>query len=477
MRESPQTACVAPGTMPSLLSDICTLRQTMKTKLSHRWAAIYASFWFVPSLMVVCAAPLAILTTSLDIHTDTPDSSAIKIFQDVSQDGAREILSMIAQSVISVTSVAFSITILILTLASSQFGPRLLRNFITDTSNHLVLGTFISTFVYCLLALRIISTSDIPSFIPSLSVSLAVLLALICMGALIYFIHHVATAIQADHVLAKIRRDLEHHIENTFPSLKSRSDFGKQVSMNDASFITKPVHSIAAAKSGYLQVIDRQTLVEVSKEYDLLIKLQSMPGDFIILGTPLMSVVADRPQIDKALTRRLIKAFYLGSQRTPEQDPEFALRQLVEIAIRALSPSLNDPFTAMSCIDHLGAILSQVAQRDDPPSDDYDDGGKLRVIGKPILFPQLVDCAFDQIRNHARANAAVTMRLLEIQKTIVTQTRTQEQRSALLRQAQMIERLSQEALPERNDREKVGQLYVALCESVDLMNQERQRQA
>lgn len=435
----------------------------IEAKLRHRWDALSSSFWFIPTLMVLCAILMAVGMIILDAKIDRETNSRLGVLYDVSPEGARTILTMIAQSLITVTSIAFSITIVVLTLASSQFGPRLLRNFMVDTGNQIVLGTFIATFVYCLLVLRIITSTKDVSFVPSLSVSFAVILAVINVGVLIYFIHHIAISIQADHIVTSVRNDLEKQIDKMFPK-KWQGLYPEHVhnAVPDIEEWFDKGHDIIATKSGYLQVTDKESLLEISSKNNFIIKLRSSPGDFIIAGTALMTIKGLEDPDDKVIIEKLIHCFFLGSQRTPEQDPEFAIRQLVEIAIRALSPSLNDPFTAMICIDQLSATLCQLTQRRFPSPFSYDDKGNLRLIEKPLTFSTLIKEAFDQIRLYGRTSLAVTLRLLGALTAMAKQAHTTEQREAVLRQATMIERVSQTELPEENDRKDVQRSYQEL---------------
>jgi uncharacterized membrane protein len=201
-------------------------------------------------------------------------------------------------------------------------------------------------------------------------------------------------------------------------------------------------------------------------ENDFLIYLQNRPGEFIVAGSTL-AVVKCTEQLDESLAEQIVDLFIVGAQRTPEQDAEFAIHQLVEVAIRALSPGINDPFTAMACIDRLGSALCYLSNRSFPSPYRYDDEGKLRVIARPVTFAGIINTAFDQIRQYGRSSVAVTIRLLEALKMIAGHVRHPVQREAILRQANMIERASNDALPESYDREDVQRRYQALLRILD----------
>ena len=434
----------------------------MKTRLLNLWEAVRTSFWFIPGLMVLSAIGLSFVMVAVDRRAAVDPSWTFELLYTGGPEGTRSILSTIAGSMITVAGVTFSITIVALTLTSSQFGPRLLRNFMKDRGNQVVLGTFIATFIYCLLVLRSVDTSGRHVFIPYISVSFAVLLALANAGVLIYFIHHISTSIHADRVIDTVYRELMETIQALFPEEYGHG--GAESRAGDEN--DRPVHPVAASRGGYLQAVDDEGLLALAGENDLLIRLPHRPGEYIVSGDTLVEVLgAGRP--DQSLAERIADHLIVGPQRTPEQDAEFAIHQLVEVAVRALSPGINDPFTAMSCIDRLGSALCYLTGRAFPSSYHFDDGGTLRMIAKPVTFAGVMDAAFDQIRQYGRSSAAVTIRLLETLTVIASHARDPEQRQAVLRQASMVERASREALPEENDRQDVQERYRGLLEALE----------
>jgi len=439
----------------------------MLTKLLNLWGSVRTSFWFIPGLMVFLSMGLSIGMVTIDRRIELDHYSFLGIIFVGGPEGARSILSTIAGSMITIAGVVFSITIVSLTLASSQFGPRLLRTFMKDTGNQVVLGTFISTFIYCLLVLRSVHTQGEIVFVPSISVTFAVILALANVVVLIYFIHHVSTSIQADRVIAAVYRDLLGHIQQLFPE-ELGYEFAE--SMND-KVNPQPdedwyhqKHDILAIQDGYLQAIDNDGLLGIAMKNDLLIYLQYRPGEFIANDDILVTVKCSTEELDENLTEQIINSFITGQQRTPDQDAEFAIHQLVEVALRALSPGINDPFTAITCIDRLGSALCYLTNRTFPSRYRYDKEDKLRVIAKPVTFTGITNTAFDQIRQYGRSSVAVTIRLLETLKMIAAHTRNDEQQQAIFRQAQMIKRASSESLPEGNDRQDVQERYRALLD-------------
>ena len=443
----------------------------MKTKLLNVWESIRASFWFVPSIMVFWAVLLSFLMVAVDRRLDLTSYSSFGILYAGGPEGGRLILSTIAGSMVTVAGVAFSITIVALTLASSQFGSRLLRNFMRDTGNQLVLGTFISTFIYCLLVLRTVGQVDEAVFVPNVSITFAVVLALVNVGVLIFFIHHVSTSIQADQVIAAVYHELLNHIQRLFPEEIGYGPEHNEKVENEKSALGHAYYQtvpVLASQSGYLQAIDSDGLLEFATGNDLLMYLQYRPGEFVVAGSTIVAVQCNEP-LDENLKRQISGSLILGTQRTPEQDSEYVVHQLVEVAVRALSPGINDPFTAISCIDRLGSAICHLTDRAFPSPYRYDDQQKLRIIAKPITFEGITNAAFDQIRQYGQSSVAVTIRLLETLQAIAHCSRNREQRQTILRQANMIERASHEAFSETNDKQDVQERYQAL---IDLLNEE-----
>ncbi len=439
----------------------------MRVRLLNTWESLRTSFWFIPAVMTALAIALSFLTVYID-RSIGPGTNIFGFLYSGGPEGARMVLSTIAGSMITVAGVTFSITMVALTLASSQFGPRLLRNFMHDTGNQVVLGTFIAGFAYCLLVLRTVHTVEGEDFVPSISVAVALVLALAGIVVLIYFIHHVSLSMQAEQVISAVSRDLEEKIERLFPK-ESRDGVERDLEAESKRRVAEEDHELSvdipAARSGYIRAMDRHGLLEAATENDLLVLLPRRPGEYLVEGSPLVTVRC-KEKIGKGLAGRLSGAVILGAQRTPEQDAEFAVHQLVEVAIRALSPGINDPYTAVSCVDRLGSALCFLCGREFPSPYLYDDQDYLRVVFKPETFTGIINAAFDQIRQYGRESVAVTIRLLETLQTIAFQARTHEQREAVLRQAEMIRRGSVEALHEENDIEDVQQRYQAVLDTL-----------
>ncbi|WP_197527400.1 DUF2254 domain-containing protein [Pirellulimonas nuda] len=432
----------------------------MRILLLKWWDLLRSSFWFVPSLMAAGSVALAVAMVALDDAVSDEWLIDGGWAYTGGAEGASAVLSAIASSMMGIAGVVFSMTLVALSLASSQFGPRLLRNFMRDSTNQVVLGTFVATFMYSLLVLRTIRYGD-ESVVPHLSVTLAVGLALMSLGVLIYFIHHVSVSIQADEVVSRVGDELLQSIDRMFPEPEPPDDSTPQPAPDspalDAAF-DEQSQGISADVDGYLQFIDLAALTALATKNDAILRVERRPGEYLAPGARLLSVwPRDRASEDLVGSARA--AFGLGSQRTPSQDLEFTVDQLVEVAVRALSPGINDPFTAIRCIDRLGSALCRFAKRDPPSPHRFDADGRLRVTAPPVSFSRFLDCAFDPIRNYARADAQVTRRLLETIATVEKSASRPERRAALRRHADVIAAEAQTGLSAEADRRTIALLH------------------
>ena len=364
---------------------------------------------------------------------------------------------------ITIAGVVFSMTLVALSLASSQLGPGLIRNFMSDTPTQVVLGTFVATFLYCLLVLRTIRRAEEVVFVPHLSVTLGVLLAVVSVGVLIYFIHHVSVSIQANEIVARVGTELNKEIERLFPEEIGRGApsipaAGPGTAILEA--FDREALPIRANGDGYLQFIDGDALMALAIQEEVVIRLERRPGHYVVNARPLV-LVSPGGSVTDQLSERVNSLFALGNQRTSGQDIEFAVNQLTEIAVRALSPGVNDPFTAITCVDHLGSALCRLAQRGMPSPYRYDAEDRLRIITPVFTFPDVADVAFNQIRQYGRTSTAVTIRMLETIAEIAGFVHRPEDRAALLRHAEMIARGAREGLPEEKDRQEVEERFQA----------------
>jgi uncharacterized membrane protein len=418
--------------------------------------------WLIPAVEVALVFVLFVVTYALDRAAYAGDITFPGWVNSGSADAARQILIGIAAAVITVVGLVFSITIVALTLASTQFGPRMLRNFIRDRGTQITLGTFVATFVYAILALGSVSHGS-PEFVPHLSITVALVLVLVDLGVLIYFIDHVAKSIQLPEVMAGIAKDLGAAVEAEVANGDRVRNPGTEAGPSPAELLQRISESgatIRATRSGYLQFFSYSMLVDIASRSGGVIHLLHRPGHFLAEGLPLANVwPADAAP---AVARALDEAHATGAHRTLSQDLSFAIDQLVEIAIRALSPAVNDTFTAMTCIDWLSDGLCKISARWNPQRSHRDTQGYVRLLTGEPSYDRLVDRSFDKIRQAGRGMPAVLIRQLDALGTIMEHTVTPEQRLTLMRQAERIMRSSAESIPEPDDRADVARRYEAL---------------
>ncbi len=423
-----------------------------------RREALRTNLWLVPSCQIALVGLLFAATYTLDRAAYDGSLHLPGFVNNGSADAARQILTTIAAAVITVVTLVFSITIVTLTLASTQFGPRMLRNFIRDWITQITLGAFVATFVYAILALVSIGPSAHGEFVPHLSITVTMGLVVLDVAVLVLFIDHIAKSIQLPQVIASIAGDLGRAIDADGTSQSK----GPEEGVSLAELTTRlDEHSatIRAPRSGYLQFVRIDSLISVANGSGTVIRLLHRPGHFVVEGQPLAEVWPEASA--PAVARILGGAHATGPHRTLAQDISFAVDQLVEIAIRALSPAVNDTFTALACIDWLGDGLCKLAERWRPEVVHRDASGRVRVLTVTIGFERLVARAHEKIRQAGRGMPAVMIRQLDALAKVMQHATTTAQREALMREADMILRSSEESIPEIDDRHEIRRRYEA----------------
>ena len=426
-----------------------------------RREALRTTLWLIPSVLVVMAVALFAITLEIDTFVYHHHIQLPHWISTGGPDPGRQVLIAIAAAVITVVGVVFSITILALTLASQQFGPRMMRNFVRDRGNQLTLGVWVATFVYSVLVLVSI-TGPPGEFVPHVSITVAEGLLLVDLGVLIYFIHHIAKSIQLPEVIAGIADDLMGAIDAEFPLMAGEqptsASHGVDRSLEElVALLDEGGQVVRATRSGYLQFVGYSQLVSIAEESDAVIRLTHRPGHFVVAGRPLATVWP--PDRAREVVTALERAHVTGPHRTLTQDPVFAIDQLVEIAIRALSPAVNDTFTALTCIDWLSAGLCEISRRALVEGVYRDRLGRIRLIEFDPSYARMVNRAFDKVRQAARGMPAVVIRLMDSIAHIMEHTVEDGQRQVLLRQAEMVLRAAEEDIGEELDREDVRRRY------------------
>ena len=409
---------------------------------------VRSSYWFLPSIMAVTAGALGALMVWVDVRVGSDWLDGIGWYQSAKADGAQEVLSTIAGSMITVAGVVFSITIVAIAYASSQYGPRVLTNFMGDRGNQVTLGTFIATFVYCLVVLRTIRGGDEDSFVPQLAVLAGLALALCSIAVLIYFIHHVTESIHINHVAARIGRQLIDGVGQRFPAFigdpAEPDDTVKDPSRDAVAALSGgggEVAAVAGRVTGYVQAIDEGALLEAAREADVVVRLRFRPGDFLHAGRTLLDAwPANR--LSEGTAARLRGSYTVGHKRTPAADLDFLIGELAEIGTRALSTGVNDPATARTCLDWLGAGATEIAQRRIPSPLRVDKEGRVRAIALPDGFAGYIERSFGALRQHAAREASAALHLLRTLGEVAASCRTREQVDALRTEAERLVELA-----------------------------------
>ncbi len=434
-------------------------------RVSMLWERLNSSFSFIPAFMTVSSLVLFVLTFRLDQALDTTLATVPLIFSGGAH-AARALLGTIAGSLITVVATVFSLTIVALQLASTSYSPRVLRNFTADRGVQVVLGIYIATFTYALMVLRIVRTPESPSletFVPVLSVTVAVLLALICVGLLIYFIHHIATLIQSSTIVSSAHRDATASLEVLGDLVNAPDQAGVNPHDHPELELLKSEGPLVvrAQESGYLQYLDVDALLEAvvhqaGGEEKMVVEVPFGPGSFVSAGLSiarLWPAPGGGPAPDRVEDLR--KAFSFGRERSFRQDFAFGLRQLSDIALKGISPGVNDPTTSMQAIDRMEAILIALGEKAMPPRVQ-----ERELKGSSVLlkvgyydFEDVVGLAFDQLRrsSFSSGQVAVLERLLEVIERALRANDLPERQEALWKRAFAAGRLAPEHIPDPRD--------------------------
>ena len=418
----------------------------MRSSLRAVWLGIKASYWFIPALLTLAAFVLGLVTIHLDQSWGSEWLDAFPWFEGSSPEAARAQLTVVSSAMISVSSTLFAITIAAVAFASGNYGPRLLTNFMNDRGNQISLGVFIATFVYNLLVLRVVRDSPQPSaagegsaelasaFVPQLSMLVSGLSVIIAVAVLVYFLHHTPASIRINTVLGGIGRRLVGDIERRFPVEGGSLEPAEE----------ERGAAVAAADIGYIEIIDFQELDEVARKHGLKIALRVRTGDFIHPHLPIVEVIGASP--DDKLKDRIRDCFSLGLSRTPAQDLEFMIDELVEIGLRALSPGINDPFTAVTAMHWMAAALAKLADRslDEGPEQKNYDPDRVRPI--PDDFRHYVARSFGGIRISAATSPIAAKIFLDALAGVMLGASSRSRREALLEEARQLLRQAETSL-------------------------------
>lgn len=434
-----------------------------KTRLL--WSYLRTSLWFLPALMVAGSAVLAVVLIETDSSVIDRWLARWPRLFGAGAEGARGMLSTIAGSMMSVVGVTFSMTLVALALASSQYSSRVLRNFMGSRVTQGVLGIFAGIFTYCLIVLRTIRGGNEGDFVPNLAVFFGFVLALGGVGVLIFFIHHIASSIQASSIIAAVTQETIETIDRLFPEKLGRGPGEMDEEPTLRSIAERNWRVIPARETGYIQSVDNAGLLRVARDRKTIVRMERGIGEFVVQNTALVSLaLEDAP--DRETIADLQAMYSISRYRTMEQDAGFGIRQIVDVALKALSPGINDTTTAVMCVDYLSAILVRLAPRQIPSSHRYE-GGELRVMTIGPTFVSLLAESFDQIRSSAKGNAAVMSRMLDALQILAGVTASAPRRRALHEQTRWIAELAERTLESVQERARIDTQLARVREAIE----------
>lgn len=427
-------------------------------KIRNFWFALRSSLWFVPGVMIAVSIALALLLIDAESLVKREWLLNYPRLFGLGADGSRGMLTAIASSMLTVAALAFSMTLTALTQASGQYTPRILRNFMRDRINQFILGYFVSVFAYCLIVLRTIRGAEELTFVPSLAVMGGLVLAIGGIVVLIYFIHHIASSLQVSQIIDNIVSETKDAIDTLFP--EELGTPAKKSEKTEAQLINayKTWREIPAQTSGYIQYVDTDELIDWAEENEFVVKMERGIGQFTGKGAALVSLTGEGQNFEKNIKNETISEinnlFSINRYRTIEQDIGFGIRQIVDIALKALSPGINDTTTAITCIDFLSVIVGAIARKQLPETV-RSKNGKLCVLVKANDFRKYVETAFDQIRISGKANQAIFERLLDALNFVAKNTNNEERHAIVREQIELIREFAEQTLQTEYEKQKV----------------------
>jgi uncharacterized membrane protein len=424
-------------------------------KLRALWHDVVDSLWFLPGVLTLCGGALAVLLVRYNdsILGEIEADDVWWVFGG-SSGGAMSVLEAIAGSIITVTGVVFSVTIIALQLASSQFTPRVLRQFMADRSNQLVLGVFIATFTYALIVLRTVRTGDESEFVPAVAVTGAVVLALTSIGFLIYFIDHLARSIQAAVIIDSVANSSIDVLAVVFPDTVPDCDDPERPTAEELTpDSAAEAFEVRAMQAGYVQAIDRRKIVRIAEERDLCVRMEVEIGAWVLPGETVMRAWP-ATHVTAGISEQLFGAVVQGLERTPHQDVKHGIIEIMDIAVKGMSPSVNDPTTAINSIQRIGQVLLDMAWRQGGDAVERDAAGRVRVVVRRPRLDDTVGLAFNQIRHYSGDNATVMITLIRTLGELSALS-PRAARNAFTRQLDAAIRTARGRLEDETDRERL----------------------
>ncbi len=423
-------------------------------RLRTFWFALEGSLWFLPVVIVCLGSALAIGLVEMHAPFESDIAQRWPRLFGAGAAGSRAMLTAIATSMITVAGVVFSITIVALSLTASQYSPRVLRTFMSDRPTQVVLGTFVAIFAYCLIVLRTIRGGDEVAFVPSIAVLGGIGMAFIGDGLLIYYVHHVAASIQVSSILARIADDALAAIDRIYPTEVGAPPHDDNEGSADATLPERWL-ALAAPRTGYVVGVDVDALLDCATRTDGVLRVVPEVGDFVVAGQPLLAISADSARLEELTPtagpgKEALAAVSFGQQRTVHQDVRYAIQLIVDVGLKALSPSVHDPTTAQGCIDHLSALMVRLSGRWVVSPWHFRDG-RLRLVARSPDYPTLLALRFDALTHHAGDHVEIYQHLVGALARVTAATGGEARRGAVRRQLDaLVIRAASANLPARS---------------------------
>ncbi len=441
-------------------------RKMRRVAARYRWDRMKVSFWFAPVVMSIGAVLLAWLMYEIDSLIPNDQLANSHFILSGMPGELRTVLIGMATTILATAGVVFTLLTLPLSTVAAQYGSRLLRVFLGDRTTQLVLGTFVATFVYCLAAALSILPTMVEPYAPQLTVTVGLFLTLASFGSLILLVQHISTMLQAPNIAAAAGSELRDVVLAEVPVQVIPGDNCMEGSkLTDETLVETAGYPICVRQSGSIQYIDPEYIIELAREHNLVIRLLRKPGD-IVWRDDRVALVWPAKHVDEDLEHQIRNAFRIGNGRTPTQDVVYAFNQLVEMAVRAMSPAINDPFTAMTCLNYIGEGLALFIKQGEKSPCLYDQDHQLRLILQPVTFTELLDNAFTMIRHASCDNATVLLHMLEVIQTIGLDVNSTGPKLELLRHLDLIREETTAGSIVGSDREQIYQRCTDLASSL-----------
>ena len=405
----------------------------------HTWDRVSVNFLFIPGIMAVFAAMLALLMYWLDGQIPNESLNTYSFVVSSTVEESRGYLLNMGTVILTTAGVVFTLLTLPLSTVAAQYGSRLLRIFLGDRTTQFVLGIFVATFTYSIVAAIIIPPAEINPDAPNITVTVGMYLLVISFASLILLIQHISTMLQAPNIAAAAGVELQGVVSEENRTEIRGGEFKRQTEKDlPGSIMETEPHLVVMNRTGYIKYIDLKSILPLAEKNDIVIRIVNKPGNFVRSGM-VIARVWPAGRIDAELDQDIRNTFHLGRQRTPTQDAEYAVNQLTEMAVRAMSPAINDPFTAITCLDHLGNGLAMFVRQDVITPNIYDRNGQLRLMYDPVTFDELLNAAFDMLRHASSDNASVLLHMLKTIEVISQDAKSPDARQSLLRHVTLIQ--------------------------------------